>query len=79
MPKHKASNDYLRYAGLGFEILACILLFVGAGYRLDQWLETEKPWFTLFLSLCGCAMAIYLMIRQLNRPKPPRDPKAKQP
>lgn len=61
-------HDYVRYAGLGFEILACILFFAGAGYGLDQWLETEKPWFTLALSLVGCAAAMYLMIRALNKP-----------
>jgi F0F1-type ATP synthase assembly protein I len=69
--KHKRANDdgqaYIRYAGLGFEILACILLFVGAGYGLDQWLSTSKPWFLLGLSLLGCAMAIYLMVKQLGK------------
>lgn len=66
--KEKSSrNEYLRYTGLGFEILACILLFVGLGYKLDQWQATEKPWFTLSLSLVGCGLAIYLMIRQLNK------------
>ena len=59
--------NYLRYTGLGFEILACILLFVGAGYKLDQWLETDKPWFTLFLSLAGCVVAIIILVRQLNK------------
>ena len=62
-------KDYLRYAGLGFEILACILLFAGTGYGLDRWLSTEKPWFLLSLSLLGCATAIYLMIRELGKKK----------
>ncbi|RMG68398.1 MAG: AtpZ/AtpI family protein [Bacteroidetes bacterium] len=59
-------HDYVRYTGLGFEILACILIFAGAGYGLDHWLQTEKPWFLLALSLVGCAAAIYLMIRTLK-------------
>ncbi|MDP5170265.1 MAG: AtpZ/AtpI family protein [Bacteroidia bacterium] len=72
MPKpekkeQKPLNDYIKYAGLGFEILACMLLFVGAGYLLDQWLAPTKPWFTLGLSLAGCGCAIYLMIRTLNK------------
>lgn len=66
-PAKKAVNQYIRYAGLGFEILACILLFAGAGYGLDQWLATEKPWFLLALSLVGCGGAIYLMIRELGK------------
>jgi ATP synthase protein I len=63
----RALSEYIRYAGLGFEILACILLFAGAGYGLDQWLATEKPWFLLGLSLVGCGVAIYLMIRELGK------------
>lgn len=63
----KPLNDYIKYAGLGFEILACILLFAGLGYGLDQWTETEKPWFLLGLSLVGCGVAMYLMIRVLGQ------------
>jgi ATP synthase protein I len=66
-PPKKPTHEYIRYAGLGFEILACILLFAAVGYGLDQWLETDKPWFLLTLSLVGCAVAIYLMIRQLGK------------
>ena len=63
--ERKTKNEYLRYAGLGFEILACILLFAGLGYKLDQWMETAKPWFLLGCTLLGVALAMYLMIRKL--------------
>ena len=62
--ERKTKNEYLRYAGLGFEILACILLFAGLGYKADQWAGTEKPWFLLGLTLLGCGVAMYLMIRR---------------
>ncbi len=65
--RRKPMDDYIKYAGLGFEILVCMLLFVGGGYALDQWLEPEKPWFTLGLSLLGCVVAIYLMLRSIGR------------
>ncbi|MEO0469907.1 MAG: AtpZ/AtpI family protein [Bacteroidota bacterium] len=55
----------MRYAGLGFETLACILLFAGLGYKLDQWMETAKPWYLLVCTLLGVALAMYLMIRKL--------------
>ncbi|MEO1450069.1 MAG: AtpZ/AtpI family protein [Bacteroidota bacterium] len=60
-------HAYLRYAGLGFEVLACILVFVGIGYGLDRWQETEKPWFTLGFSLFGCVAAMYLLIRGFSK------------
>ncbi|MEM7372871.1 MAG: AtpZ/AtpI family protein [Bacteroidota bacterium] len=66
--KKRPLPDYLRYTGLGFEFLACILLFVGAGYALDNWLETEKPWFMLVFSLLGSAAAIYLVVRKFLPP-----------
>lgn len=60
--------DYLRYAGLGIEILACILVFAGGGYGLDRLMATSKPWFLLLFSLLGCAAAVYLMVRALGNP-----------
>lgn len=58
----------MKYAGLGFEFLACILLFVGAGYGLDQWMETDQPWFMMVLSLVGCGIALYLLVSKFLKP-----------
>ncbi len=65
--KRKQSFSYLRYAGLGFEILACMLVCVGAGYLIDEWLAPSRPWFTLGFSLVGCAAVVFLMIRTLSK------------
>jgi F0F1-type ATP synthase assembly protein I len=61
-------KPYLKYAGLGFEILASMLFCVGIGYWLDQKMETEKPWFVLGFALLGCVIVIYRMIQTLNNP-----------
>ena len=55
----------MRYAGLGVEILACIFIFVGIGYWLDDKYQTEKPWFLLIFALLGCVVALWLMIRTI--------------
>ena len=60
-------KNYMRYAGLGFEILACIFVFAGLGYWLDNKYQTEKPWFLLTFALLGCGVAIYLMVRTVYR------------
>ena len=65
--KKRPIPDYIKYTGLGFEFLACILLFVGGGYLLDNKLETEKPYFMLIMSLLGCAAAIYLVVRKVMK------------
>lgn len=62
-------KEYLRYSTLGFELLVVILLFVGIGYGLDHWLETQKPWFLLACSLLGCALAMYFLIRAFTKKK----------
>lgn len=70
MKKKKNSlHDYIKYTSLGFEFLACILIFIGIGYGLDQWADTQRPWFLLVFSLLGCAAALYLLIRKLGNPK----------
>lgn len=61
-------KPYLKYAGLGFEILASMLVCIGIGYWLDQRYQTEKPWFVLGFALLGCAIVIYRMIRTLSNP-----------
>ena len=57
----------MRYAGIGFEILACILLFLGAGYWLDQQFELEKPWFMITFVVLGALVAMYLMYKSISR------------
>ncbi len=59
-------HEYVKYVGLGFEILVSILLFSGIGYFLDKRMATDKPWFLLGFSLLGCVVAIYLMIRKIK-------------
>lgn len=62
----KPFHKYARYSGAGFEIMAYILIFVGIGYGLDQWLKPAKPWFTLVFSLLGCAAAIFKAIQRFG-------------
>jgi len=54
---------------MGTQILVTILLFVFAGYKLDQWLELKFPAFTLGLSLLGVVVGIYFAVRDLLKKK----------
>lgn len=63
--KNDTPQSYMKYAGLGFEFLACVLLFMGLGYGLDKWMETEKPWFLLGFLVFGCIAGIYLLIKRV--------------
>lgn len=60
MPKQ---DPYLRYAGLGVEILVAMLLCAGGGYLADQYLGTKTPWFLLL----GCFLGIVYVISTIIR------------
>jgi len=56
----------LKYAGLGVQLAASILVFVFAGQWLDRKLGTGS-WFTIGLAMLGFGATFYSLIRQLNK------------
>lgn len=56
-------NDYLKYAGMGVQMLVIIAVFTWAGSRLDQRAAIEKPIYTAVLSLLGVIIAIYTVLK----------------
>lgn len=63
-PKNKKPvNDFVRYSGLGFQMLAIILLGVFGGYKLDQLVKIKVPVFTVVLSLLAVTLAIYYAVK----------------
>jgi F0F1-type ATP synthase assembly protein I len=67
------ANSFVRYSGIGFEMLAIIGIFTFAGWKLDQWLKNKFPVFLLILSLSGVCIGIYTVIKRLLK----EDKKAK--
>ncbi|MGH1337703.1 MAG: AtpZ/AtpI family protein [Aureispira sp.] len=65
-PSRKTSNrrdDYIKYSGMAMQMGFIIGLFVFAGLRLDDWMETRFI-FVLLGSLTGVGLALYTFIRQ---------------
>lgn len=60
-------NNYLRYSGLAFQLLASISIGGWLGYKTDQWLNLEYPLFMLLFGLGGFAGSLYLVYRSFNR------------
>ena len=50
------------YLGLGMQIAASMVMFVGGGYLLDQWLGT-LPWMTVLGAVVGLVSVIALIVR----------------
>src|SRR5690554_819838 len=64
--KSKPFKDYAVYSGIAFQMIAIIGLGAFVGVRLDNYLETSKPWFTTFITLVAVLIAMYFAIRQIT-------------
>jgi ATP synthase protein I len=58
-------RELLPYTNLGWQLVASILLFFGAGYGADALLET-KPWLTIVLSIVGIVYGLTSVIKTAN-------------
>ena len=60
----KATNSYLKYSGIGFQMAAIIGLGAYGGWWGDQRSEWNFPILTLVGSLGGVAIAMYILIKE---------------
>ncbi|MEN8201518.1 MAG: AtpZ/AtpI family protein [Bacteroidota bacterium] len=62
---HKPSgiNAFTRYSGMGFQMIAIILLFYWAGSKLDERSANEKPVYTAILTILGVFAGLYLVLK----------------
>ena len=56
-------NDYMKYAGMGFQMLAVIAIFTWAGMKLDARSGNEGKIYTAILSLLGVIIGIYTVLK----------------
>ncbi|MFO8128308.1 MAG: AtpZ/AtpI family protein [Bacteroidales bacterium] len=56
-------KNYGKYSSIALQMLVIILLGVFGGYKLDEWINTGFPVFTLLLSIISVALAIYVAIK----------------
>ena len=68
-PPRKSSryNNYLRYSGLGLQLLLTIAACGWLGYLLDEYLENKYPIFMLLLGFLGFFGIMYKIYRSINR------------
>ena len=66
--KESPIHQYAVYSNLAFEMGAVIALGVFGGIKLDNLLNIS-PLFTILCSLASIAMAMFLVIRSLSKPK----------
>ena len=66
--KESPIHQYAVYSNLAFEMGAVIALGVFGGIKLDNLLNIS-PLFTILCSLASIAVAMFLVIRSLTKPK----------
>lgn len=60
-------NQYIRYSGLGFQMLAAILIGLWLGMKTDAWLGMEQPVFTIIFILTSIIASLFILIRGLPK------------
>lgn len=65
--KRKWGNayQYMKYAGLAFQIGGTIIIFTLIGKQLDAYLQMERPIFTAVLALLGTVGGMYVGLKDL--------------
>lgn len=63
--KKKSLDNYTRYSSIAFQMLIIILIGVFGGIKLDGWLKTRVPVFTIVLSILSVVLAIYTVTKDL--------------
>jgi len=62
----KPSNNYVKFSGLGFQMIAIIGVFAFAGYKIDEAANHKVKWVTATLSLIGVFISLYVVIKSIK-------------
>lgn len=65
----KPLNSYAKYSSLGMQMALIIAGGSYGGHKLDEYYQNRTPVFTIVLSLLAIAMALYLVLREVIKPK----------
>ncbi|HXA01363.1 MAG TPA: AtpZ/AtpI family protein [Cytophagaceae bacterium] len=65
--KSDQPNNYLKYSGIAFQMIATILLGAWGGIALDDYFKVESHMFTVVLMLVSVIASMYLVIRGLMK------------
>jgi len=61
----KSPNSVIKYSGIGFQMIAVMLIGVFGGIQLDKLFSFSTfPIFTVVLTILSVFIAIYLIIRE---------------
>ncbi|GAA4849538.1 AtpZ/AtpI family protein [Algivirga pacifica] len=62
----KRYNLFMRYISVSMEMIVTLLLCAWAGRALDDWQQTDKPYYTIGLTLFGLFASMYQLLKGLS-------------
>lgn len=65
--KPKKTNSYLKYSGLAFQLVGLLLVSIFLGKKVDQWVGTEKAYFTALLVILVFSGYMYKLYIELMK------------
>jgi len=65
--KPSQSNQYLKYSGMALQLFALLAIAAWLGQKLDKWIHTPQPYFTIALILLFTTGFFYKLVKELNR------------
>jgi len=65
--KKERLNNYARFSGVGFQMLATIGVGVWGGIKLDNIYPNNYQVFAVICSLISIGVALYLVIKQVTK------------
>ena len=69
MSEPQKSQSAMSYASLATQWMVMLLLAVWAGHKLDEKLNWRVPLFLILFPLISLALALWGLIKELNKPK----------
>ncbi len=59
-------NNYAKFTGLAFQMIAIIGIFAFAGYKIDEMANHRVKWVTATLALAGVFISLYIVFKSLK-------------
>lgn len=64
-PKKRPMMEYVKYSGLGMQMIATLCLAAWGGMKLDAYFNVKNHLITIFLLLFAVISSIYFVVRSL--------------
>ena len=65
--KRSALSKFANFSSMAFQMMAFILIFMFAGFKLDEYFGIEQGYLTALMSLLGVIFSLVYTIRRINQ------------